>query len=1274
MEFKALGSVEVLHDGSKIRLTPDGASVVALLLMSDQRPLSVDEIIEGVYQARIENPGVRRGEPERPSKKSLRVLIHSMRKTFEKAGAEDPIETIGDSYRIQLEGHRYDVAEFGALLATARRLVTIAPAQSFDAYCKANALVRGTPLSKEPGLEPPDDDPTADDTHATVDYRRNLGIAVLLASYEQIEPAVTIGRGNEFIHDLELLILDDPDDERFRMWLMSALSMAGRYPEAERVFTQYEAHLDEAYAGATPSKEINNLFTTVLRREVPRPVPKPPLPATIVGPRESLTVRDEYVPVETVGREKLIAALTQSDPDPETMSCSYTILRGDAGIGKSRVAYDAARNAHERGAIVLHGRVEPDLQPPYGPFAEMIRYLLRYTPDLTVGDALGPGAADIARIVPELGPLSGVSDVPADVDPATERFRLLEALVDWLATMSRFHHVVIVIDDIHDASPAVLEALRYIALSPTRMDVAIIVTARPVHGRLITGSHFERHCRAMSSNIVDVGGLDVDECFHYVSSVRGDLDDRARGVVIQIHALSNGNPFHIGSIVRSIERRGLAEATEGRWRVDDGLVGIEVPTDVAEMVAERYAGLDDSEIDLAKTAALIGVEFDVPLLIAATGQPAGDVGGLIRRMSNEGIVVPVAGVGGHWRFAHDLLREALIVPSSREEQAPFHVRIAEALDRMRGERSDAPYRSLSFHYYRSLWLGDVDDGLADRALRGIECCEAGIRAAANDRQFSDVAMFYRRHLKILREWDVWASESVYDTELEISLLIRRGRALREASERSAFRVLLHACLLAEGTRAPDAVSEVISRLRADGVTDPVVLASRDLEPYPAEVPVHHPELLGEAARANTLGSFSVAGGRLAALKSAWLQRSLQNPDALGDRAVALTEARLSMENLYLEPPDTGLARAENAYSIATEADLEPRDQLRIMSDLLQLLWRPDKMDRRSEVVTQMETTAELVGQSHWSWAAHSFGFQLASEQGDMTRADAHLKEMVTLSGIMKQPRLIQRTRLRQAVREAIRGELDVSESLAVAGWKAARAAGDADADLYVAGQLYTIHFQRDTLMDPPAIPLGGSRTRGATLAQIFESWFTAIPQLPVISAALAAAYAQAGDEESTQHWLEQWNDRGAREVLVGRQDQDQLAAAAALSVGAVFASDLEKCEVLTEILAPYASLYIDNGTSYHGSSAHYLAGLASALGYTDKSDDLYEYAIGQNRAIESPPYEGMSLISWAERLVERSPEAALEHFLAANAIAEERPQLACLSRRVQALEPRVLSA
>jgi tetratricopeptide (TPR) repeat protein len=406
----------------------------------------------------------------------------------------------------------------------------------------------------------------------------------------------------------------------------------------------------------------------------------------------------------------------------------------------------------------------------------------------------------------------------------------------------------------------------------------------------------------------------------------------------------------------------------------------------------------------------------------------------------------------------------------------------------------------------------------------------------------------------------------------------------------------------------------------------------------------------------------------------WLERALQYEADLGDQLSAILNARLSMEKIYIEPPDTGLVRAEKALSLAERGNLSVDNQLRIMSDLLHLLWRPDQLARRRDVVAQMEELANRVGKPHWLWAAHSFGFQLASEMGDLVDADRRLIEMVRLADFLKQPRLVQWTRLRQAVREAIRGDFDLSEELAISGWRAATAGSDADADLFLMGQLYTVHFHRDSLQASPPVNVGGPRARGATLAQLFAAKFAEIPYLPVLSGALAATYALAGDPQKTQHWLDEWNAKGARFVTISRKDQDQLAAVAALTVGATFVKDLETCEILLETLSPYASSFIDNGTSVHGSAAHYIAALQASLGRYDQSDEMFAYALEQNRSIESPPFEGLSLITWAESLAGRDPEKAQDNLLAATRIVAGNPDLRLVDHRIRALEARVMSS
>ena len=1248
---------------------------MTLLVAAEGKPLKPGAILEGMYQARKDRSRGR-AQPKEPSRKALPVAFAGLRKTLVDATHVDPIKTEpgeGDGYRLPLEGHSVDIIEFRVLLDRARRLLGTSPSRSLDAYETALEMVRGPTMIDAPDIE------------LVQDYVRSVDNDVAEAHRERFGPAIEIGRGGDIIPELRELVDEFPMDEQLWLWLMAGLSMAGRHAEAEDAFKEYENYLDVEHHGSIPSREINDLFTRVLRREIVRPVGQLPLPASLDASSGSRRTRDRFVPIELIGREALLESLVGGGADDGEPSVTYTILMGEAGIGKSRLAYEVARRAHDAGSTVLHGRVEPELQSPYGPIAEMIRYVLRHTQDLSPHDVLGPGAGELARIVPELhqqlreahrAPPTGQDDI----DAATQRFRLLEALVEALARLSRVRNVTIVIDDIHNASAAILDVLRYLAQSPARLDVSILATARPVPSREGRGD-FDRHRHAMSGRLVEVPGLDLAECIEFVRSVGGELDPRGREIVSMVQAKTGGNTFFFSSTLRSLEAKGLATVEGDRWVVGDDVDRVDIPSDVLEIAAERFEGLTDETFEIARSAATIGIEFDMPLLIGSTGAPAVAVGSAIRRLANDGVVVEVPGGGGRWRFSHDLLRESLFFVLSREERAPRHRRVAIALDKMRGSRDDPPLDALSFHYYRSLWEGDLgrpdddDSGVMPfvaRASRAVECCMAGAARSTKLRQFAEEAVFHNRHLKTLQQWDRWAAEHIVDPEEEITLLIRRGRALREAADPRAFRVLLHACLLAEGVQPREVVNDAMTRLGQQGWLDDDALASPVLAPDGMGTPVRYPVLLGRAAGANTEGTFSVSGGPRSQLRSAWLERALQQEAQLDDHLAAILNARLATRRIFIEDPDAGLARAERAFDLARTSNLSIDTQLRIMNDLLNLLWRPDKITRRIEIVGRMQQMANDVAKPQWSWAAHSFGFQIASEIGDMEDADRRLSEMVRLAGILNQPRLVQWTKLRHAVREVIRGDLDRSEELTVEGWRTARAARDGDADLFLMGQLYTIHLHRGEMHAPPSVPIGGPRAAGLSLAQLFAATYAFMPTMPVIVAAVVAASALAEDAETTIHWLSEWRTRGAREATIGRTDLMQLAAVAALSIGAAYVVDGETCEELSAILSPYESSFIDNGTSYHGSAAHYQAGLLRALGRHAESDEMYSFAVEQNRSIGSPPFEGLSLVEWAESLANRNPGAAREMSVAAAAIAASHPQLRYLRQRVERLETRII--
>src|SRR5437764_15001071 len=91
--------------------------------------------------------------------------------------------------------------------------------------------------------------------------------------------------------------------------------------------------------------------------------------------------------------------------DAATLRGRFFLVVGEAGIGKARLVEELAREAAERGHLVLWGRCwEGEGAPPYWPWIQVIRTYLRIArSDGLPRVAGGAGAPYLAQLVPELG-------------------------------------------------------------------------------------------------------------------------------------------------------------------------------------------------------------------------------------------------------------------------------------------------------------------------------------------------------------------------------------------------------------------------------------------------------------------------------------------------------------------------------------------------------------------------------------------------------------------------------------------------------------------------------------------------------------------------------------------------------------------------------------------------------------------------------------------------------------------------------------------------------
>jgi len=320
------------------------------------------------------------------------------------------------------------------------------------------------------------------------------------------------------------------------------------------------------------------------------------------------------------------------------------LVAGEAGIGKSRLAAEAARAAHARGATVLVGRCTEEPLAAYQPLVEALHHL--------VEQCGADVPAELGRLLPDVLP------VPAGTG---DRLRLFDAIRRLLDAVGP---VVLLVDDIQWADAGTLLALGTLLRAPEPAPLLVLGTHRDV-GETSDGSLAALLAdlrRDVEVHRFALTGLDEPAVRAIVAGTLGE--DEARRVAPRVAAETAGNPFFVREVARH-----LAESDEPGG----------VPEGVRDVLQRRLGRLSPSARTVLLNAAIAGREFEVATL-EQLGDPVGEA--LLQALDealHAGLVREEPGRPGAFAFAHALVRDALLDDLSAARLQALHARVAKAL-------------------------------------------------------------------------------------------------------------------------------------------------------------------------------------------------------------------------------------------------------------------------------------------------------------------------------------------------------------------------------------------------------------------------------------------------------------------------------------------------------------------------------------------------------------------------------------------------------------------
>ncbi|MBM4383484.1 MAG: AAA family ATPase [Deltaproteobacteria bacterium] len=157
-------------------------------------------------------------------------------------------------------------------------------------------------------------------------------------------------------------------------------------------------------------------------------------------------------------------------------------IRGDAGIGKTRLVAELSREIDALGGAIVYAGAQQDSAGAYDPLDKALRHWVRSVDDLAA--RLGPNSGELARLVPEL--LERVPDLPppSSSDPEHERTLLRDAFLEWLRVATLDDPIVLLLDSLHWAGSAAFDLLAHVLFGLGDSRVLIVTTHRASDARV----------------------------------------------------------------------------------------------------------------------------------------------------------------------------------------------------------------------------------------------------------------------------------------------------------------------------------------------------------------------------------------------------------------------------------------------------------------------------------------------------------------------------------------------------------------------------------------------------------------------------------------------------------------------------------------------------------------------------------------------------------------------------------------------------------------------
>lgn len=511
-----------------------------------------------------------------------------------------------------------------------------------------------------------------------------------------------------------------------------------------------------------------------------------PIPTYLLSGR-SLSGRAGFAG-DYVGRtEELKNLLEFATPLRNRQFSGIAYVFGEAGIGKSRISYELRRALSEGYSLTwFNCQSDQILRKPFNPFVYFLKNYFEQSPENTtqvneekfdrnflelqfeLTQEHHPEAdlvrREIARTESVLAALVGVQKSGGLWEQLDARGRYqnsLAALANLFVAEAILQPVVIELEDTHWYDDMSREFLAQFIRRAQSYPILFLASSRyeddgskpyPIRPSMLKEA-------GIASTEVDLNYLSATDLRAFSESrLGGTLSDDLFDL---LQRMTQGNPFYLEQMADYFREGNMLEVKSGLLQLQNS--DIQISDSVKQIMMSRIDRLSGLVKETVKAAAVIGREFELPVLSAVMArqeefiQRNGDLDHVLREQVQTAEKWQIWHAMNELRyiFRHSLLREAAYDMQLRTRLRELHQSIAEAIEQLY-PNSEERFVDLAFHYEEA-----ENEKKTDRFL------EKAARYAQRNFQNRQALVFYEKLLSHL-------SHASKKSKKRVKILLRKG--------------------------------------------------------------------------------------------------------------------------------------------------------------------------------------------------------------------------------------------------------------------------------------------------------------------------------------------------------------------------------------------------------------------------------------------------------------------------------------------------------------------